>query len=103
MGSMTDEKPRIRFNDARIEMAHGAGGKASRRLIEELIAPLLMEASREPLGDREWWLVSAGFIAANASTAATLVNPNCNAQFVLSDAHLLPGLAEPTAENRLSW
>ena len=31
------------FRDPRIEMAHGAGGKASRRLIEELIAPLLME------------------------------------------------------------
>ncbi len=33
--------PRIRFRDARIEMAHGAGGKASRRLIEGLIAPIL--------------------------------------------------------------
>ena len=33
------------FRDPRIEMAHGAGGKASRRLIEGLIAPLLMEAS----------------------------------------------------------
>ena len=28
--------PRVRFRDARIEMAHGAGGKASRRLIEGL-------------------------------------------------------------------
>ena len=31
----------IRFRDAQIEMAHGAGGKATRRLIEGLIAPLL--------------------------------------------------------------
>jgi hydrogenase expression/formation protein HypE len=31
----------IRFKDARIEMAHGAGGKASRRLVEGLIAPVL--------------------------------------------------------------
>ena len=46
---MTD-KPRIRFNDARIEMAHGAGGKASRRLVEGLIAPLL-GSLEEPLGD----------------------------------------------------
>ena len=29
------------FRDPCIEMAHGAGGKASRRLIEGLIAPLL--------------------------------------------------------------
>lgn len=29
------------FTDSQIEMAHGAGGKASRRLVEGLIAPLL--------------------------------------------------------------
>jgi hydrogenase expression/formation protein HypE len=32
-------------------MAHGAGGKASRRLIEGLFIPLLCGASTEPLGD----------------------------------------------------
>ena len=32
-------------------MAHGAGGQASRRLIEGLFAPLLFGASREPLTD----------------------------------------------------
>ena len=32
-------------------MAHGAGGKASRRLVEGLFAPLLFGASAEPLGD----------------------------------------------------
>ena len=32
-------------------MAHGAGGKASRRLVEGLFAPLLFESSAEPLGD----------------------------------------------------
>jgi hydrogenase expression/formation protein HypE len=32
-------------------MAHGAGGKASRRLIEGLFAPLLFPPSAEPLGD----------------------------------------------------
>jgi len=32
-------------------MAHGAGGKASRRLIEGLFAPLLYGSSAEPLGD----------------------------------------------------
>lgn len=43
--------PKIRFREPQIEMAHGAGGKASRRLIEGLFAPLLYGASTEPLGD----------------------------------------------------
>jgi hydrogenase expression/formation protein HypE len=43
--------PRVRFRDQHIEMAHGAGGKASRRLVEGLIAPLLLASSGEPLGD----------------------------------------------------
>lgn len=34
---------RVRFKDAQIEMSHGAGGTASRRLVEGLIAPLLLE------------------------------------------------------------
>jgi hydrogenase expression/formation protein HypE len=41
----------IRFRDPQIEMAHGAGGKASRRLVEGLFAPLLFENSAAPLGD----------------------------------------------------
>jgi hydrogenase expression/formation protein HypE len=55
---MTTAALRIRFRDAQIEMAHGAGGKASRRLVEGLIAPILMNGSGErdelfgqPLGD----------------------------------------------------
>ncbi len=32
-------------------MAHGAGGKASRRLVEGLFAPLLFASTSEPLGD----------------------------------------------------
>ncbi len=35
------ERKALRFRDPQIEMAHGAGGKASRRLIEGLFAPLL--------------------------------------------------------------
>ncbi len=42
---------RLRFRDTQIDMAHGAGGKASRRLVEGLIAPLLLGATAEPLGD----------------------------------------------------
>jgi hydrogenase expression/formation protein HypE len=43
--------PAIRFRDPQIEMAHGAGGKASRRLVEGLFAPLLFENANAPLGD----------------------------------------------------
>lgn len=41
---ITRTPPRVRFKDPQIEMAHGAGGKASRRLVEGLIAPILLEA-----------------------------------------------------------
>ncbi|HJY06318.1 MAG TPA: AIR synthase related protein, partial [Bryobacteraceae bacterium] len=43
--------PKIRFRDSQIEMAHGAGGKASRRLVEGLFAPLLLGDRVGPLGD----------------------------------------------------
>src|ERR1700722_15873244 len=42
---------KIRFRDPQIEMAHGAGGKASRRLVQGLFAPLLFGDSTGPLGD----------------------------------------------------
>ena len=38
---------KVRFTDTRIELPHGAGGKASRRLIEGLIAPILGNPSLE--------------------------------------------------------
>jgi hydrogenase expression/formation protein HypE len=44
-------RPRIAFNDERIEMAHGAGGKASRRLVEGLIAPAFANAILDTLSD----------------------------------------------------
>ena len=43
--------PKVRFREPQIEMAHGAGGKASRRLVEGLFAPLLFASLTEPLGD----------------------------------------------------
>jgi hydrogenase expression/formation protein HypE len=44
--------PKIRFRDAQVEMAHGAGGKASRRLVEGLFAPLLFGSdAAAPLAD----------------------------------------------------
>src|SRR4051812_4704863 len=39
--TMSAAPPKVRFRDTQIEMAHGAGGKASRRLVEGLFAPLL--------------------------------------------------------------
>jgi hydrogenase expression/formation protein HypE len=47
----TESAPKIRFREPQIEMAHGAGGKASRRLVEGLFAPLLFASSSEPLAD----------------------------------------------------
>lgn len=41
----------VRFADTRIELAHGAGGKASRRLIEGLFVPLLMDEAFSELND----------------------------------------------------
>ncbi len=42
---------KITFRESQIEMAHGAGGKASRRLVEGLFAPLLFGSAPGPLGD----------------------------------------------------
>jgi hydrogenase expression/formation protein HypE len=35
----------MKFTDPQIEMAHGAGGKASRRLIEGLLVPILYDGA----------------------------------------------------------
>lgn len=42
---------KIKFREPQIEMSHGAGGKASRRLVEGLFAPLLFGSSTGPLAD----------------------------------------------------
>jgi hydrogenase expression/formation protein HypE len=48
---MTSVVSKIRFRDPQIEMAHGAGGKASRRLIDGLFGPILFGSAPAPLGD----------------------------------------------------
>src|SRR5271169_2357792 len=48
---MATPVPKIKFREPQIEMAHGAGGKASRRLVEGLFAPLLFAGAQGPLGD----------------------------------------------------
>jgi len=48
---MTSVVNKIRFRDPQVETAHGAGGKASRRLIDGLFAPILFGSATAPLGD----------------------------------------------------
>jgi hydrogenase expression/formation protein HypE len=43
--------PAIRFREPQIEMAHGAGGKATRRLVDGLFAPLLLDGAGAQLSD----------------------------------------------------
>jgi hydrogenase expression/formation protein HypE len=64
---------KIRFRDPQIEMAHGAGGKASRRLIEGLFAPLLFHGPQEPLGDAAMVAVDGNHIA--LTTDSFVVKP----------------------------
>jgi hydrogenase expression/formation protein HypE len=63
----------IRFHDPQIEMAHGAGGKASRRLVEGLFAPLLLGGSSEPLGDAAHVSLNGGRVA--ITTDSFVVKP----------------------------
>ena len=63
-----------RFTDQQIDMAHGAGGKASRRLVEGLIVPhLLAHAAREPLNDAAYVTIAGTRIA--ITTDSFVVRP----------------------------
>lgn len=63
-----EEPTPIRFRDAQIEMAHGAGGKASRKLVEGLFAPILLGASPGPLGDAALLDINGARIAITADS-----------------------------------
>ena len=52
-----------KFRDERITMAHGAGGKASRALVEGLVVPLLSNPALEQLSD-------AGLLTVNGTRLA---------------------------------
>jgi hydrogenase expression/formation protein HypE len=54
-------------------MAHGAGGKASRRLVEGLFAPLLFGSLSEPLGDAAHLTVNGSRLA--ITTDSFVVKP----------------------------
>src|SRR5690348_11296605 len=58
----------LRFRDPQIDMAHGAGGTASRRLVEGLFAPLLMGDATEPLGDATHLTIDGARIAITADS-----------------------------------
>jgi hydrogenase expression/formation protein HypE len=68
-----DSMSRIRFREPQIEMAHGAGGKASRRLVEGLFSPLLLGDSNEPLGDAAHFAINGANVA--ITTDAFVVKP----------------------------
>jgi hydrogenase expression/formation protein HypE len=70
---MVQMRPRPRFKDPQIEMAHGAGGKASRRLVEGLIAPILMADHDAVLGDAARLQLGGGPLA--ITTDAFVVRP----------------------------
>src|SRR5215469_14762099 len=70
---MSTAAPRLRFRDSQIEMAHGAGGKASRRLVEGLMAPLLLGNTPEPLSDAAHVSINGARIAITADSF--VVNP----------------------------
>ena len=62
-----------RFRDERVTMAHGAGGKASRALVEGLIVPLLDNPALRQLSDAGVLAVGAGRLA--VTTDAYVVRP----------------------------
>jgi hydrogenase expression/formation protein HypE len=58
-----------RFRDPQVEMAHGAGGKATRRLIDTLLAPLLLSPGHgDPLSDAALVDLGRQHIAMTADT-----------------------------------
>jgi hydrogenase expression/formation protein HypE len=62
-----------RFRDERVTMAHGAGGKASRALVEGLVVPLLANPALEQLSDAG--LLTVGSSRFALTTDAFVVRP----------------------------
>lgn len=62
-----------RFRDERVTMAHGAGGKASRALVEGLIVPALDNPALAALGDAA--LLTVGSARLAVTTDAFVVSP----------------------------
>ncbi len=64
---------KIRFREPQIEMAHGAGGIASRRLVEGLFAPLLFRSPNPRLNDAA--SLEIGGVRVAMTTDAFVVKP----------------------------
>jgi hydrogenase expression/formation protein HypE len=64
----TGMAPSTLFRDPQIEMAHGAGGKATRRLVEGLLVPLFHGKRSEPLGDSAFVDLAGARIALTADS-----------------------------------
>jgi len=62
-----------RFRDERVTMAHGAGGKASRALVEGLVVPLLTNPALEQLSDAGLFTIGSARLA--LTTDAYVVRP----------------------------
>lgn len=62
-----------RFLDAQVEMAHGAGGKATRRLLEGLFLPLFANPALAAMGDAATLVVNGTALA--VTTDAFVVKP----------------------------
>lgn len=61
-------KKEIRFHDETIELTHGAGGKASRRLVEGLLVPLLAGQQGLELNDAAYVQVAGQRLAMSADS-----------------------------------
>jgi hydrogenase expression/formation protein HypE len=73
MATLATPKPAA-FRDVQIDMAHGAGGKASRRLVEALIVPHLMPgANGDALSDAAYLSVGEARVA--VTTDSFVVRP----------------------------
>ncbi len=66
--SVESEPHRVTFADKQISMPHGAGGEASRKLIEGLIRPILANAWLDPLADAATLELPSGRIAMTADS-----------------------------------
>jgi hydrogenase expression/formation protein HypE len=68
MALATPPRPRAKFTDTHIEMAHGAGGKASRRLVEGLIAPAFANPVLATLSDAATFALGGRRVATSADS-----------------------------------
>src|ERR1700691_1860072 len=72
---MAQAKAKIEFYDKQIAMAHGAGGEASRRLVEGLFQPLFSNPLLDALSDAAVLTLSADIGRLAITTDSYVVQP----------------------------